>query len=148
MDKQDVISLIEKMFDEDSQDTIETTIIQKNEAQRKFWAIVLEPNSTVADDGVGDAHGHVMSEEEVEKAAHYYMENSQQIYKDHRGEVSATVIESFIAPADYTFGGESIKKGSWVMGVKVYDEELWEGIEKGEYAFFSPGGVGYLTNLQ
>jgi hypothetical protein len=151
MKKEDLLRSMELFTQNSEQETqMDVKVIHKTEEEelRKFWAVVLEPETDVADDGVGDAHGHVMSVEEVEKAAHYYMENGANVYKSHSAPVDASVVESFIAPCDYTMNEQTIKKGSWVMCVKVHDDELWKEIKDGEIMAFSPGGKAFLTDLQ
>ncbi|AFB75752.1 hypothetical protein 2016_scaffold57_00083 [Bacteriophage sp.] len=54
----------------------------------------------------------------------------------------ATVVENWIAKADFEIDGETIRKGTWLMTVEVTDESVWEAIEKGDITGFSMGGVG------
>jgi hypothetical protein len=41
-------------------------------------------------------------------------------------------VESFIAPVDMTINGEFVKKGSWLLGVKIFDKDAWEAVKSGE----------------
>lgn len=41
------------------------------------------------------------------------------------------IVESYVAPADFTVNGEPIKKGTWLLGVR-WTQEMFEKIKKGE----------------
>lgn len=113
---------------------IAPTMIIKSEAEEKriVYGVVMEPE-------VVDAHGDIVGEDEIEKAAHAYMMKSQTIGVQH-SKIAKSVypIESYIAPTDI----EGIKKGSWVMAVKVADDEIWKSIKDGSITGFSIGGYG------
>jgi len=123
---------------------VQAKIVKKSESedQRLFYAVVLEPMTEVTDSG--DAHGDIMSSEEITKSAHYYMEMGSTIFKGHKAKIDAAVVESFIAPIDFIpeEGEDKILKGSWVMGVKVFDDDVWQDIKDGNITAFSPGGYG------
>lgn len=126
-----------------------TARIIKNEDtdQRLFYAVVLEPMTNVTSEG--DAHGDRMTSEEIEKSAHYYMEMGSTVFKNHQAKIDAKVVESFIAPISYTpeGSGEQIKQGSWVMAVKIFDDDMWKKVKSGEITAFSPGGFGNREDL-
>lgn len=112
--------------------------IVKAEAENHFvTGIVYEPM-------VEDTHGNFMTEEEVTKAAYWYMKNGDKVDLQHSFEplANASVVESWVAKADFDIDGEPIKKGTWLMTVEVADDEVWDGIEKGEITGFSMGGIG------
>lgn len=107
------------------------------------YGVVLEPDYF-------DAQGDMMTAEEIEKTAHKYMESVRKVGRRHTGLVDATPVESFIAPQEMRFEGgpygtQVVKKGSWVLGVKVNDPVQWEKVKKGEYRAFSVGGFGCRT---
>ncbi len=112
-------------------------LVKEDDAQQIVYGIVYEPD-------VEDAHGDFMTAAEIEKAAHIFMKEYQQIDKQHdfTSEVGK-VIESYIAPADFEIGGQHVTKGSWVMAVKVEDE-MWTSIQKGEFTGFSLAGMAEL----
>lgn len=142
--REELIKLV-KALSESKEESQPVRIIHKEEAEQKFWAVVLEPMSTTGPGGVGDAHGHVMTKEEIQKSAHNFMLNGGQIFKDHKGALSAKVFECFCAPCEFKIGEEIIKDGTWVLGTKVYDAEMWRAIESGEYEYYSPGGYGVIV---
>jgi hypothetical protein len=48
--------------------------------------------------------------------------------------------ESFLAPEDFELSGREIKKGTWVMGMHVIDDLLWEQVKRGNLTGFSIEG--------
>ncbi len=127
---------------------VESRILKTDDDRRLFYAVVLEPMTQVTDKG--DSHGHVMKSSEIEESAHYFMKMGATVFKGHQSKVDVSVVESFIAPVDYTPEGctEEIKKGSWVAAVKVHDDKTWNEIKDGEITAFSPGGYGKLIDLE
>lgn len=91
-----------------------------------------------------DSHGNFMTEEEITKAAYWFAKNGDKVDLQHSFEPldGATVVENWIAKADFDIDGEAIRKGTWLMTVEVADESVWEGIEKGDITGFSMGGLG------
>lgn len=91
-----------------------------------------------------DSHGDYMEAEEIQKAAYYFAKNSRKIDIQHSFEPldGATVVENWIAKADFEIDGEEIRKGTWLMTVEITDADIWDKIEKGEISGFSMGGVG------
>lgn len=114
----------------------EVPIVKTDEEKRLVTGLVYEP-------GVEDSHGDFMTAEEIEKAAHLFMEEYQEVDKQHNWEGGyGKVVESWVAKADTHMGDQVVTKGSWCMTVKVEDEETWQEIKKGEVTGFSMGGVG------
>jgi len=99
----------------------------------------------VSEPGTIDLQGDRLSESEIRKACHKFMQTSQKINKEHEGPAKADIIESYIAPTDFRCGGQTVKKGSWVMAVKVQDPDLWQAVKKGEITGFSIAGQGERT---
>lgn len=54
-----------------------------------------------------------------------------------------TIRESFLAPVDFEVGGRNIKKGTWVMGMHVKDDLLWEQVKRGGITGFSIEGESH-----
>lgn len=121
-------------------ETTVRTITKADDPQKLVYGVVYEPD-------VNDAHDDFMTAEEIEKAAHGFMENYQQIDKQHDFEAGAgTVVQSYIAPCDLDLG-ETITKGSWVLVTKATDE-IWESIQKGEYTGYSLAGNAEVTEIE
>lgn len=114
--------------------------IYKADSEKQIaYCVVLAPNET-------DLQEDWMRPEEIEKAAHWYMLNGQTIGREHSEESKNAVVESFIAPVDIPYDGQygkqTVKKGSWVIGIKVLDHEDWAKVKSGEYTGVSVGGWG------
>lgn len=109
--------------------------ILKEEEKQLIYGIVLEPGTT-------DSQGDVISTKEIEKAAHYFMEKSRTIGEKHIKAAEAKVVESYVAPDNFTLGGQEVLKGSWVMTIKVLDSSLWKDIKEGKFTGLSVGGYG------
>lgn len=84
-----------------------------------------------------DTYGEFMTAEDIEKMAHRYMKSvdlDQSIDVRHDNVVrDAYPVESFIARK----GDVDYPEGSWVLGVKVEDVQLWGRIKSGELNGFS-----------
>lgn len=127
----------------DQQPNVETDVrlLKRDEAQQIVYGVVYEPD-------VVDAHGDFMDAEEIEKAAHVFLKEFRNIDKQHDFTSKVgEVIESYIAPADFEFGGQTVTKGTWMMAVKVVDD-VWTGIQKGEFTGFSLAGYGNVEKAQ
>jgi len=103
--------------------------------ERFVLGVVLEPE-------VVDAQGDIYSAEEIRKAAHLFMEDFQGLGLQHRDRVNGDVkiLESYLAPEDIVVGETALKKGTWVFGVRVLSDELWQMVKDGELTGFSIGG--------
>ena len=90
-----------------------------------------------------DTDGEFMTAEEIRKAAYYYVKNFEKVDIQHSNnpEKNCSVVESWIAKADFSLGGQDVKEGTWLMTVEVNDDALWEKIQKGEITGFSMGGI-------
>lgn len=109
--------------------------------ERFVLGIVLEPE-------VVDAHNEIYSAEEIRAAAHRFMEEfGGQLGIMHRQAADGRIriLESYIAPADFTVGDVSIRKGTWLLGVRIIDDDLWEQVKAGDYDGFSIGGSARWT---
>jgi len=104
--------------------------------QHKVYGVVLSPDEV-------DLQGDMISAEEIEKASDLYMERYQQVGFQHERIVDAYVVQNFIAYSDYMLGSELVKKGSWVMCIKVVDSGLWEKVLSGDISGLSIGGIGH-----
>jgi hypothetical protein len=84
-----------------------------------------------------DTDGEYMDAETILKMAHDFAKNLRfdQIDVEHDGKAreGCCVVESFIARK----GDPDFIEGSWVVGVHVGDDELWQKVKKGEINGFS-----------
>lgn len=111
-------------------------------AERYALGVVLEPD-------VVDAQGDTYSAKEIEKAAHAYMIDFRNIGLQHKAFVNDRVklVESYLAPVDFELNGSTIKRGTWLIAVKVLDDELWRQMQSGELSGFSIAGFATRTPL-
>ncbi|MEK5162065.1 XkdF-like putative serine protease domain-containing protein [Paenibacillus sp. FSL R5-0527] len=119
-------------------------IAKVDDEKRIVIGVVYQPDTP-------DAHDDQMSAEEIEKAAHLFMENQHTYNIDKQHDLQADkgyVVESYIAPCDMEIGDQVIAKGSWVAGVKVTDDDTWDAIKKGEITGFSMWGVGKREEIE
>lgn len=112
-------------------------IVKTDSENHYVTGIVYEPMKE-------DSHGDYMEEAEIVKAAYYFAKNGNKIDLQHSFEPldGATVVENWIAKADFKIDDEEIRKGTWLMTVEVTDADIWDKIEKGEITGFSMGGIG------
>lgn len=101
--------------------------------ERIVMGIVYEPDTE-------DSQGDWATEEEIRKAAYTFMESEQAFKINHDADAAIHILESYIAPVDFTVGEEQVKKGSWLLGSRVVDEDVWEKIETGVYSGYSMAG--------
>ncbi|OHD18508.1 MAG: hypothetical protein A2Y38_13905 [Spirochaetes bacterium GWB1_59_5] len=106
-----------------------------NGEERFVLGVVLEPETR-------DSQGDIYSEEEIRQAAHQFMEYFHNLGFMHRLLINgkAKILESYIALVDFEIDGQKVKKGSWLLGARILDTELWNGIKEGTIAAWSIGG--------
>lgn len=118
-------------------------IAKANPKRQLVHCVVLSPHEL-------DAQDDWMTPEDIEDAAHLYMRRSRVIGADHTRKIDAEPVESYIAPQDMIwesgpYGSQIVKKGSWVLGIKVHDPKEWAKVENGDYQGVSVGGFGVRT---
>ncbi len=119
-------------------------LAKAEEDEQIVVGVVLQPETT-------DAQGEIYSESVVKKASHKFLTDYNKItelglmHKSFRQDFE--LLESYIAPQDLVINGSPIKKGSWVIAVKVLDPEVWELVKKGAITGFSIGGLALVENL-
>lgn len=103
--------------------------------ERYVLGIVLEPEAI-------DAQNDIYSPDEIATAAHTFMEKFRTVGLMHKGAINdkVKILESYLAPADFEIDGVPVKKGTWVMAVRVLDDDLWGAVKEGGLTGFSIGG--------
>lgn len=117
--------------------------ILKTAEERYVLGVVLEPND--GKNGVPldpDAQRDIYSAEEVRDAAHRFMEHHRNLGLMHREFVTGKVriLESYLAPVDFELAGARLRKGTWLLALRIVDDELWRKIKQGDFTGFSIGG--------
>ena len=107
-----------------------TAMIRRTDADRRIvYAEVYAPNTL-------DTYGEFMLPEHVEEMAHKFMslDLANVIDTNHDNVPNGSYpIESFIARA----GDTDYTEGSWVLGVKIPTEEIWDAVIRGDLNGFS-----------
>ncbi|WP_122090351.1 XkdF-like putative serine protease domain-containing protein [Halalkalicoccus subterraneus] len=111
------------------------SIVAKDEDERFLLGPVLIPDKP-------DREGDVVSRENIREVAHKFTEEYQNLDLMHTFESVAKLSESFIARKDLDFGETTVPAGSWMLGVKVEDDEVWSQVKSGELSGFSIYGQG------
>lgn len=103
--------------------------------ERYVLGIVLEPD-------IVDAQSDTYSVEEIRQAEHKFMQSYRNMGLMHKEFVNEDVkiLESYLAPVDFTLGDVTVKKGTWLMAVRVLDDTLWKQVKGGGLTGFSIGG--------
>lgn len=114
-------------------------LLKAESEKRLVTGIVLQPE-------VVDAQNDIISADEIESAAHAFLKDynkRNELGLMHKvfGDLGVALVESYIAPAPLALGGRQVRKGTWIMTVKVHDDELWGLVKKGKLTGFSIGGV-------
>lgn len=147
------VAFVESSKQADDEDSFSLRIQKKGNEQQLVYGIVLEPNKV-------DLQGDVITPEEVEKAAHRYMEYMfnispiSMIGSEHERPITAVPVESFIAPVDFWYDGTprteeyKVPKGSWVLVAHIIDSDEFAKIKLGEYTGYSVQGRGMRIHAQ
>lgn len=115
-------------------------IVRKNEFKKIVYGRALVPDKE-------DSQGDVVSKEDIELTAHNFLINMQsqmydkpsliglqhQVFKD-----IGYVVESYIDPID----------GSWVLGTKITNDDVWGKVMSGEITGYSIGGAGERVPME
>jgi len=106
--------------------------------KRLITGIVLKPETT-------DSQGDIISEEAIEEAAHAFMEGYYEgtvklgvQHKDYSRDLE--LVESYVALADMIVNGKNIKAGTWLMTIRVNDDQVWEAVKTGKLTGLSIKG--------
>lgn len=90
-----------------------------------------------------DHQGDAIAADEIESAAHRFMEDSQTPGLMHEVELAkrkAVIVESYVAKGRTTVKGKAYPRGTWFAAMKVYDSKLRKMVRDGTLAGFSIGG--------
>ena len=126
-----------------SPQTVQKTvdIVRKDEDRQVITGPVLIPDRE-------DRHGDVVREENITDVAYKFMQEYQNVDLMHTFQDVGVPVESYQAPADMDFDGETVPKGSWIISVKVTDQEVWSQVKSGELTGFSIYGQGERKPLE
>ena len=117
-------------------------IVKKDDKQRIVYAAVLVPGEPDYDYDKGEK---ILTVEEIERVAHKWMLDYQNIDLNHSLNNVAQPVETFCLPMEWNVEafGQKIKLpvGTWVMASKVVDDASWKKVESGELTGYSVMGI-------
>ena len=108
-------------------------VVKRNDEKRIVYGPVLIP-------GEPDHDGDVVSTDKIEQVAHDFAEKYGNVDLMHSLNNVGKMVETYLSPMDLTFGEITVPKGSWMMGVRVTDEESWA-VKSGKLNGFSIMGI-------
>jgi hypothetical protein len=118
--------------------------ILKGTVDHYVLAPVLVPNEP-------DWYGDIVDEQEIRNAASEWLNNYRKLGILHKELISndeVVVTDSFVAPTDIMLDNVVVKKGTWLLGVKILSDELWKLIEAGDITGFSIDGMAMREELR
>jgi len=125
-------------------DGVTMKFLKSREEKQILYGIIFEPDFV-------DAHDEFVEKDDIEEAAHGYMirlqnEKGSMIKLSHQIEIDkeADIVECYVAPVDFEMGDEKVKKGSWVVAIKIWNKDLWDAT-KDEISGLSAGGWKTFT---
>lgn len=128
---------------------------EEEEEERTVLSVVLEPND--GEDGAPlapDTQGDIYSKEAIKNTAWGWMEKGGKIGLMHQLDVTdkVAVLESYVALSDIVIEEGTkkytIRKGSWVLRLRLYDDLLWKKAKDGTLGAFSVGGTAQVQYLE
>jgi len=110
--------------------------------ERYVLGIVLEPDTV-------DSQGDIYTAETIRQTAYTFMEEYRNIGLQHGGCIndSVKILESWIQRESTVIGAEMVVAGTWMLAVRVLDDDLWQAVKDGRITGFSIGGTGKRTPL-
>ncbi|MGV9142081.1 MAG: XkdF-like putative serine protease domain-containing protein [Promethearchaeota archaeon] len=127
---------VTKADEEDIDESYDLDEVSKSDEKQFVLGKVLIPDKV-------DSQKDILRKEEIEKAAWRFMRNSHAVgYRHTDYAPNSYIVESYIAPVDMEINENKIKKGTWMLGVKVENDELWKEIKNNKLSAFSIGGYG------
>lgn len=110
---------------------------KESEELRLVYGVVAEP-------GAEDSDGHWSTAEDIMEDAHNYLAKRQYVKLSHFLPTNSEVVESYISPVDWEApDGQKILKDSWVMTIRVKEDDIWDKVKDGTIVGFSKGGIAY-----
>lgn len=105
--------------------------VYKNDEKRIVYGPVLVPDEKDSDDDVVTA-------EHIETVAHKFVEEYGNVDLMHSLNNVGRLVESYILPTDLEVDENlTVPKGSWMMGVRVTDDDTWQAVKDKKLGGFS-----------
>lgn len=128
-----IIGKGDKIEKSENNEVYEIDELSKEDEKQYVLGQVLVPDMV-------DSQGDVISKGEIEKAAWRFLSRNHAVgYRHEEYAPNSYVVESYLAPTDMEIKGETIKAGTWLLGVK-FGDEVWKEIKEEKIKSFSIGG--------
>ena len=119
-------------------------VSKSDDMMRLVYGVVLIPEEV-------DLQNDIIGEVGIEKTAHRFLAdynrgNEMGHMHVRLGDIGIDLVESYIAPVDFTLGDQPIKKGSWVMVAKINDDKLWQDVLDEKLTGFSVAGIATILD--
>jgi hypothetical protein len=121
-------------------------IMKADKERRTICGVVLEPDTV-------DAHKDTIPADVILDAAEDFLANINVkttmgvMHKDLKAPLE--LVQSFVVPdSDITINSVLVKKGSWVITVRVNSDDIWQQIKDGKLTGFSIGGKARVQSLK
>jgi hypothetical protein len=135
--------MLSRLKEADYEETIrkrlpdEVPIFKVSVDEQIVGGIVYEPHKE-------DSQGDYSTEEEIRQACYYFMEHARKFKLQHEGAPITSMInilENYIAPQDLKIADQTIKKGSWILVIRIRNDALWKLVKEEKLTGFSMAGV-------
>ncbi len=134
--------LVKDSMKKDLESTSFFQMFKEDKNRNVVYGVVAVPDEV-------DAHDEYMIKDDILDAMHEYMIYYQNIKLSHgaiktqSGELckDVKIVECYSAPCDFTASdGQLIKEGSWIMGIKILNKEIFD-VTGDFFIGFSIGGM-------
>lgn len=130
--------------DEGDDVAIHVPILKAVSELQEVTGVVLTPE-------VVDGQGDIIGADVVEKAAGDFLAGFNKTTKlgfmHSSFNKKFELRQSFIAPSDMVIANKTVKKGAWIMVVKIKDAAIWKDVKAGKFTGFSIGGKAAVQKL-
>lgn len=123
---------------------ISVSLFKVSEDEQIVGGIVYEPMKV-------DSQKDFATAKEIKDACYYYMENARQFKLQHKGEFiteKIKILENYLAPVDFEANKEKVKKGSWILIIRVLDNKIWKDIKEERITGFSMAGIASRRKIK
>ena len=131
---------IEKLLQEE----ISISLFKVSDDEHIVGGVVYEPMKV-------DTQKDFATAKDIKEACYYYMEHAQQFKIQHKGEFltkKIKILENYIAPVDFEVNNEKVRKGSWILIIRVLDNKIWKDIKEEKITGFSMAGIASRRKIK
>lgn len=111
-------------------------ILKIDKMKQIVYGVVLKPTTPKEPDLQGD----VYNADVIEDAMHNFMMSERICGFRHKEKLDAVIVDCTIIRQSEYYENVTVPAGSWFVGMKIFDKEVWQGVLDGTYNSFSVGG--------